>query len=87
MSLEQSINTFCNRKLKNLQELDTIVPERDSAVAAAASYFEKIAYVQQLIAEKNKRANKVEALRYNQTCVLEECNKSNTTTQTERDLS
>ncbi|CAO0802485.1 unnamed protein product [Mucor circinelloides] len=64
-----------DKKLKNLQELDTIVPERDSAVAAAASYFEKTAYVQQLIAEKNKRANKVEALRYNQTCVLEECNK------------
>jgi hypothetical protein len=52
------------------------VPERDSAVAAAAIYFEKTAYIQQLIAEKNKRANKVESLRSNQSNVLNECNKS-----------
>ncbi|CAO3627333.1 unnamed protein product [Mucor fragilis] len=64
-----------DKKLKNLQELDTIVPERDSAVAAATAYFEQIAYVQQLIAEKNKRANNVESLKFNQTCLLEECNK------------
>ncbi|KAL0139010.1 UV radiation resistance protein and autophagy-related subunit 14-domain-containing protein [Mucor lusitanicus] len=64
-----------DKKLKNLQELDTIVPERDSAVAAASTYFEETAYVQQLIAEKNKRANNVEMLRHNQTCLLEECNK------------
>lgn len=74
-----------NRKLKNLQELDTIVPERDSAVAAASTYFEETAYVQQLIAEKNKRANNVEMLRHNQTCLLEECNKSNANENTHRE--
>lgn len=52
------------------------MPERDSAVAAAAIYYEKTAYIQQLIAEKNKRANRVESLRSNQTNVLNECSKS-----------
>ncbi|CEP15424.1 hypothetical protein [Parasitella parasitica] len=64
-----------DKKEKNLQELNTIVPERDNAVAAAAEYYEKTAYIQQLIAEKNKTANNIEALRSNQTCVLNECNK------------
>ncbi|KAI7899632.1 UV radiation resistance protein and autophagy-related subunit 14-domain-containing protein [Cokeromyces recurvatus] len=57
---------------KHEEEINITIIERDAAVDEANHFLKKTEYIQQLIAEKNKRAMKLESLQESQICMLNE---------------
>ncbi|KAI8382471.1 UV radiation resistance protein and autophagy-related subunit 14-domain-containing protein [Blakeslea trispora] len=58
---------------KHNEQISFLIKEKDAAVTKATTFFEKATLLQQRIAEKNKRASRLEQMQERQTQLMNEC--------------